>query len=336
MAPRPSRPLPKGIYTPLPTIFKSNEDLDLEAFAAHVLFTARAGTIPVVAGSAGEAPHLTLEERTQLIQTARRALDEGGLQSLPIVAGVGVASTRETIALARSAAAAGADYAMVIPPGYYAGTLKAEGGKALRKFFVDVADASPLPLLVYNFPGVSGGIDLDSDLLIDVAKASPNIVGVKLTCASVGKITRINAVVNSDDFKTKYPRKDNSEFHIVDGFIDILLPSISSGAAGAISGIPNIAPRICVKLWNLASSEPSPGSAEDKEAKRLQGLIALADGVAQGIGIPGLKMLVHQRFGYCQNPRLPLLPMDDTIGTALMANEYIVKLLEEEAKLAEE
>ena len=62
---------------------------------------------------------------------------------------------------------------MVIPPGYYASTLLANRA-SLVKFFVDIAKASPVPVIVYNFPGVSGGIDLDSDLIIDVVKAHPN------------------------------------------------------------------------------------------------------------------------------------------------------------------
>jgi 4-hydroxy-2-oxoglutarate aldolase len=179
----PSRSLPKGMYTPLPTFFLENEDLDLESFASHVKYTAKAGTIPVVAGSAGEAPHLNSSERVQLIRTARSALEscEPSLEHVPIIAGVGAPSTRETIQLSREAAEAGADFVMVIPPGYYAAPLSANGGEALKKFFVDVAKASPCPVIVYNFPGVSGGIDLSSDLIVDVLKETDNVVGVKLT-----------------------------------------------------------------------------------------------------------------------------------------------------------
>lgn len=198
--------LPQGIYTPIPTFFKPNEDLDLVSLEKHVLFTAQAGTFPVVAGSAGEAPHLTPGERKEIIKATRRALDtliavlippeehlvggEGGGQTpvttIPIVAGVGAPSTRETIALARDAAAAGADFVMVIPPGYYAGALKADvggggGSAALREYFVDVAEASPVPVILYNFPAVAGGIDLDSELIVDVARRSRNVAGVKLT-----------------------------------------------------------------------------------------------------------------------------------------------------------
>lgn len=177
----PARLLPRGIYTPLPTFFTPTEDLDLAAFAAHVAFTARAGTYPVTAGSAGEAPHLTPAERAGLIRTARRVLG-GDDADVPVVAGVGAASTRETLALARDAAAAGADFVMVVAPGYYAGALKGPGGgEALRKYFVEVAEASPVPVVLYNFPAVAGGIDLDSELVVDVARRSGNVAGVKLT-----------------------------------------------------------------------------------------------------------------------------------------------------------
>lgn len=76
---------------------------------------------------------------------ARKALDESGLNDIPVVAGVGASSTRESIKLSQDAAAAGADFVMVIPPGYYAGALLADTA-SLKSFFVDVADASPVPV----------------------------------------------------------------------------------------------------------------------------------------------------------------------------------------------
>lgn len=175
------RLLPQGIFTPLPTFFTATEDVDLDALAKHVAFTAKAGTFPVVTGSAGEAPHLTPAERVDIIKTTRRTLDTAvpGGDAIPVGAGVGAPSTRETITLAREAAEAGADFVMVIPPGYYAGALKT--GDALLQYFVDVAEASPVPVVLYNFPAVAGGIDMDSDLIVEVAKRSGNVAGVKLT-----------------------------------------------------------------------------------------------------------------------------------------------------------
>lgn len=143
--------MPKGIYTPLPTFFDDQEDLDCVAFSKHVEFIASAGTIPVIAGSMGEAIHLSRDERSQLIRTCRSTLDKCGLHEMPVVTGVGAASTRETIQLAHDAAEAGADFVMVIPPGYYAGALSAGNKKALKQFFIDVAESSPLPVILYNF-----------------------------------------------------------------------------------------------------------------------------------------------------------------------------------------
>lgn len=190
----------------------------------------------------------THEERTTLIKAARLALDSSSLKHVPIIAGCGAASTRESILLAKEAAAAGADFVMVIPPGYYSSTLIANR-ESIKNFFVDIAVASPVPVIVYNFPGVSGGIDLDSDMIVDIVKASPNVAGAKLTCASVGKITRVTALIDDPAFQARYPRiwqveEDNGWgfFQVIDGYIDILLPSIASGAAGAISGLPNFAP----------------------------------------------------------------------------------------------
>lgn len=100
--------------------------------------------------------------------------------------------------------------------------------------------------ILYNFPAVSSGIDIDSDLVVDVVKAAPNVCGIKLTCANVGKLTRILAQTSEPEFEKMYPRKHAEiQFTAIDGFIDFLLPSIAVGAGGAISGLPNIAPVSC-------------------------------------------------------------------------------------------
>lgn len=84
---------------------------------------------------------------------------------------------------------------------------------------------------------------MDSDLVVDIVKAAPNVCGIKLTCANVGKLTRIVAEVASPEFARAYPRRrPDIPFNAIDGFIDFLLPSVSVGAGGAISGLPNIAP----------------------------------------------------------------------------------------------
>jgi len=97
----------------------------------------------------GEAHHLSPEERVAVIKATRETLDAAGFPSLPIIAGTGVGSTRETIARTKEAAEAGADYAIVIPSGYFAATLGPDR-KALKRFFQDVTEASTIPIMVYN------------------------------------------------------------------------------------------------------------------------------------------------------------------------------------------
>ncbi|KAF2760911.1 aldolase [Pseudovirgaria hyperparasitica] len=245
-----SRPLPKDIYTPLPTFFHVDESLDLESLSRHVQYTAMAGCTPVVCGSAGEAPHLSCEERIPIIQTARSARSSITLDHIPVIAGVGAPSTRETIILATQAYSAGSDYAMAIASGFYASGLVKRRAASYQMLFL----------------GRSGVYDL----IVDVARQSPDIGCVNLTCGSVGKIVKINVVVQSDHFMSLDPRSKPCEcFLVIDGFIDILLPSIVSGAGGAISGLPNLIPHTCNRLWELCFSKP--GTPQYAEAQKLQG-----------------------------------------------------------------
>ena len=121
----------------------------MKALEAHVVYLARAGVRPLLAGTMGEGIHLAPGERTRIIYSARKALDAAGFLDVPIIAGAGGGSTRETVALCEEVAAAGADAAIVITPGYFAGVL-ANHRPALKWFFEEVAWKSPVPVIVYN------------------------------------------------------------------------------------------------------------------------------------------------------------------------------------------
>ena len=97
----------------------------------------------------GEAHHLSPDERVTLIKAVRTALDEAGYTVVPIIAGTGSGSTRETIQLSKEAAEAGADYAIVILSGYFAGAL-VNNRKALKAFWSEVAEKSPIHVIIYN------------------------------------------------------------------------------------------------------------------------------------------------------------------------------------------
>lgn len=93
---------------------------------------------------------------------------------------------------------AGADFALVLPPAYFG---KATTPAVISSFFDDVANHSPLPIVIYNFPGVCNGVDLDSDMITAIAKKHSNVVSVKLTCGSVAKVSYSSASLISTPMK---------------------------------------------------------------------------------------------------------------------------------------
>ncbi|KAL7934688.1 hypothetical protein V8C35DRAFT_279836 [Trichoderma chlorosporum] len=304
-----AKTLPKGLYAPLPVFFNAEDEIDYETFTNHAKYVTAPGILPVVSASMGEAVHLTPQERIKLIQTLRNALDSIGLQKTPIVAGVGGNSTRETIQLARDAAAAGADFALVITPGYWAGYLRGNP-VAVKRFFIDVAAGSPIPVVIYNFPPVAAGIDLESDDVAEIARLAPNVCGI--ICGNVGKLARIAALLDGTSFTT------------LAGLIDFLLPSVVVGSSGAISPLPNIAPKFSMKLWKLTQQLET--NEDIKAAQSSQGVASLAESALLKSGVPGLKGLLNKRFGYPAAPRLPLVAHSDV--STLSQDKHISNALE--------
>lgn len=124
----------KGIYIPIVTPFLPNEDLDLPSLRSHVVRLGSAGAGLVLQGTTAESIHLTPSERATVIATTREALDGAGLQHIPIIAGCGTGSVRETIELCKDAKKVGADAAMVIAPSFFGAKLK-DDRAALRDFW---------------------------------------------------------------------------------------------------------------------------------------------------------------------------------------------------------
>lgn len=186
----------------------------------------------MILGTNAEAFLLTREERSQLIAAAREAVGP----TFPLMAGVGAHSTRQTLEFVADATSAGADYVLCLPPAYFG---KATTEKVVESFFKDVSEASKLPVVLYNFPGVCNGVDLSSDLIAAIARQNQNVVGVKLTCGSVGKITRLSG--------TFAP----SEFAVFGGQSDFLVGGLAAGSAGCIAAFANLCPKTVVKIYNL-------------------------------------------------------------------------------------
>lgn len=293
--PSTKRLLTPGVYTPNVAFFHPNEDVDAEATASHAIRQAQAGIRGLVTqGSNGESVHLTHPERALVTSTTRHALDNNGFKHVPVIVGCGAQSVRETIQLCEEGRAAGGDYALILPPNYYAPSF-APNSQTILEFFRDVADKSPIPVLIYNYPGAVGGIDLSSDIIIRLAQ-HPNIVGVKLTCGNVGKLARI---VSATCPKT-LEKGETPPFIVLGGLADLTIQSLSVGGHGIIAGLGNIVPKTLVRLMDL-SEEGKWGEARD-----LQEVVARGDWAAVKGGIVGTKSVLETYFGYGGLARRPL------------------------------
>jgi 2-keto-3-deoxy-L-rhamnonate aldolase len=273
----PSIPV-RGVYTPLVIFFHEDESLDLESTKLHVQRIVSGGVSGVVLqGSNGEAPHLTHVERKLLVRTIRYHLNSINHPETQLVVGCGGPSVRETLIYISEAEDAGADFALVLPPAYW---VSAMTPAILEGFFGAVADESPLPILIYNFPGVTGGIDISSDTVLRLAKAHSNIVGVKLTCGNVGKLQRISSGIPTGTFAP------------FGGKSDFFLPALLAGSHGVIAALANVAPKAHVTLLKLYTN------GDLKAAQELQVKLSNADWALSKVGVTGVKAVVAHSFGY--------------------------------------
>ena len=296
-----------GVYVPTVAFFKGNEDLDHQTIGRHAVRLAKAGVAGIATqGSNGEAVHLTHQERQQITRTTRKALNDEGFDSLPVIVGCGSQSTRETIELCREALASGGDYALILPPSYYKPSHKAD---TIVEFFRDVADASPIPILIYNYPAVVTGIDLSSDVIGELSK-HPNIIGCKLTCGNTGKLARIAAATDAST-----PTEPGSNFMCLGGSADFTLQTLIVGGSGVICGIGNVAPKACVKIVDLFAA------GKLAEAQKLQAVVARGDWAAIAGGIVGTKSALDTYFGYGGIARRPL-PRVTKSEAAKFANDF--------------
>lgn len=124
-----------------------NTPLDLETQTKHSIFLVKGGVRGlVILGSTGEAIHLTNKERNELISSQRKELDNAGYKDRPIIAGTATQNVEETLIQLEDAKKAGAEYGMVLAPGYFASAASQQG---IAKWFEAVADKSPIPIMMY-------------------------------------------------------------------------------------------------------------------------------------------------------------------------------------------
>ncbi|HEY6807200.1 MAG TPA: dihydrodipicolinate synthase family protein [Gemmatimonadales bacterium] len=280
-----TRPRIAGVLAPLCTPFDpATGDVAPGAVTANIARLLADGLSGfLMAGSSGEAPLLDREEQRRLIATARGAIP----RDRHLLAGTGAESTRQALALARDAAAEGADAVLVRPPSYFTATA-AHSSASLAAHFRAIADGSPVPVLVYNIPKYAR-IPLAPELLAELA-SHPNIIGVKDSSGDAANLAAYRRAV---------PR-----WTVLVGSASLLRHALGLGCDGGIVGVACFAARACVELAALcARGDAGAAAAQQERVARLDKEIVGA------LGPAGIKAAMDA-VGLVGGPvRPPLAPL---------------------------
>lgn len=274
-----------GILNPIPTPFDDRDRVDigrLRAALGRWLTTPLSGF--VILGSTGEAALLDEDESDRVVACARDVVPA----DRTFIVGTGRESTRATIDATKRAAALGAEAVLVRTPGFYKGQMTVN---AFVRHYTAVAEASPVPVLLYNFTAVTG-VTMPVEAVAALT-AHPNIHGMKESNGDVPRIAELVAAVPHG-------------FSVVAGSASTFLEALGAGAKGGILALSAALPAACVRLLELART------GRYEEARALQArLVPLAKFFSARYGIAGLKAGLNL-IGYDVGlPRPPLVPLAD-------------------------
>ena len=262
-----------GVMIPATTPFDPvSGEVDLFALRANVRRWAATGVSGmVVGGSTGEAVFLDEGERDACWDVVSGVLPDGVL----LVAGTGAESLRTTLRLTRMAAARGADAVLVQPPAFYRGAMTPA---VVRDHYLAVADASPVPVIVYQVPTRFSTLDFPAGLVAELS-AHENIVGIK---DSRGKLELVGELVT----------QCAHGFQVLVGSGNLLYGALESGAVGGILGVANLAPRESAQLHTRYAAGDGAGAGALQER-----IGPLHNAVIGGMGVAGVKYAL-ELLGY--------------------------------------
>jgi 4-hydroxy-2-oxoglutarate aldolase len=282
-----------GVFAPLPTPFDVDDRVDtvrLRAALSRWLATPLTGF--VVLGSTGEAALMDDAECDRVIDVARSCVPA----SRPLLAGTGRESTRAAVAAARRAAELGADAVLVRTPSFFKSQMTSD---VFVRHYETVAEASPVPVLLYNFPAVTG-VNLLPSAVIRLSE-HPNIVGLKESGRDIGQIADLVAGTPAS-------------FRVLSGSGSTFYAALCAGVAGGILAVAGLLPEACVRIFTFVRH----GRFDEARALQ-QRLVPVAKLVGPVYGVAGLKVALELAGWDVGSPRPPLLPASADAVAALRA-----------------
>ena len=288
-------PLLQGIFPPVPTPFDpATGDVDLGALRTQLIRLSAAPLAgALVLGSNAEAGLLEESEADAIVETARAIVPSDRV----LLVGTGRESTRATITACRRAGERGADVVLVRAPSFFKSQMTHD---ALLAHYTAVADTSPVPVMLYNVPGMAG-FSLEKNT-VPALSAHPNVIGMKETSSDLERHAQYVSV--------------NPAFAVLSGWAPVAYPAWMVGARGAIIAVANILPEVCATLW----AHFQAGRHDDARDLHHR-LLPIARLVSSVHSVPGLKWALGE-LGFPGGPvRLPLQPISpkaaDDIRAAL-------------------
>ena len=289
---------PAGIFPPLTTPFdKATGDIAPAHFRQTIeRLLAQGVDGVVVSGSTGESPLLDPDEQRQLVGLAREELRDGKW----LIAGTGAESTRQTIALTKGAAAAGADAVLVRPPSYFSA---AATEATLAIHFRAVADASPVPVLIYNIPKYTH-LSLTPALLQQLT-SHERIIGVKDSSGDPKNLAAYREAV--------------PQWSVLAGSASLLLTALELGCQGGVVGVACFAPSLCVQL--VREFEQGHRAAASQIQERITPLDKEIVGKRGPAGVKAAMDAVGLYGGPVRPPLAPISPADRERVSALVRGD---------------
>jgi len=289
-----------GIFVPHVTPFTREGDLDLKALRVCVRFWLESGVSGLVpCGSNGEAPYLSRQERIKVIETV---VDEVN-GKIPVIAGTGSMSTKETITFTKDAKDLGVDAALIVTPFYFKPT-----NREMHEHYRTILQTVDLPIVVYNVPKFTG-FSLETAFIHQLVSENEKIIGLKDSSGNIGSITEIIRLVGD-------------KISVLAGTADVALPTFLLGGKGAVIAVANVFPKLCSQLYETFKN------SKYEEAKMLQKRISFANEVLvkrynQLSAIKEALRLQGLPGGY---PRKPALPLDSEEKKAV---QNLLKIINE-------